>query len=240
MEFRYRERYRVLRHGCFVGRIMIKRTIEISNGGSFLHVRQRQLKIRRVSEEIGSIPCEDIGVIVVDHAQTTYSHSALVALAQADATLIVCGADHLPTAMLLPVSEHSRVVDRLHDQLQVTIPTAKRLWKQIVQAKIRGQAKNLDSHMPAKKKLNELATKVRAGDPTNLEAQAARVYWQNWLPDEARFRRDYDQEGVNAMLNYGYAVIRAAVSRALVAAGLLPALGLKHCHRGNAFALAMI
>src|SRR5207253_3311551 len=83
----------------------------------------------------------------------------------------------------------------------------------------------------------DFARQVRSGDPTNLEAQAARVYWLSWLPEEA-FRRDADAEGLNSLLNYGYAVVRAAVARALVAAGLMPSLGLKHSNRSNAFCLA--
>ena len=79
---------------------------------------------------------------------------------------------------------------------------------------------------------------VRSGDPNNAEAHAARVYWQNWIPEATAFRRDADGDGLNALLNYGYAVLRAAVARAIVAAGLLPSLGLKHSNRSNAFALA--
>ncbi len=96
---------------------------------------------------------------------------------------------------------------------------------------------NLPADCPARSKLLDMARQVRSGDPANSEAQAARVYWRNYLPDEA-FRRDADAGGLNALLNYGYAVLRAAVARALVAAGLLPALGLHHSNRSNAFCLA--
>ena len=123
------------------------------------------------------------------------------------------------------------------EQVAVGKPLRKQLWRQLVRAKIRAQALNLPADCPARQKLLELSSGVRSGDPANVEAHAARVYWQNWLPDEA-FRRDADGDGVNALLNYGYAIVRAAVARALVAAGLLPALGLFHCNRSNAFCLA--
>lgn len=216
---------------------MIKRTIEISRDAAHLTVRQKQLLIRRDGQTVGSIPCEDIGIVLVDHPGTTYSHAALSSLAESDAALVICGRNHLPNAILLPLADHSQIVWRINEQLAVSKPLQKQLWKQLVQAKIRAQAHNLATDCPAKSKLLDMARQVRSGDPKNMEAQAARVYWQNYLPDEA-FRRDRDADGLNAILNYGYAVIRAAVARAIVAAGLMPAIGLHHSNRSNAFCLA--
>jgi CRISPR-associated protein Cas1 len=212
--------------------------------------------LKRDGEEVGRAPCEDIGVVLVDQPQVSYSHAALAALAESDAVLVVCGRNHLPVAVLLPLADHSQVVWRINEQLGAGRPLKKQLWKQLVQAKIRGQAANLipaGSKHPhpgplpggegdagqraARSKLLDYARQVRSGDASNLEAQAARVYWQHWLPEEA-FRRDADGEGLNSLLNYGYAVVRAAVARALVAAGLMPSLGLKHSNRSNAFCLA--
>ncbi len=224
---------------------MIKRTIEISREPAHLAVRNRQLVLKRDGAEVGSIPCEDIGVVLVDHPQTTYTHGALAALAASDAAVVICGDNHLPAAILLPLVQHSQVVWRLNDQLHVAAPLAKQLWRQIVVAKVRAQAANLAADGAPRKKLLALAREVKSGDATNIEAQAARVYWQNWLDpvdsrdlDREPFRRDPDAAGLNAFLNYGYAVLRAAVARAIVAAGLLPSLGVHHRHRGNAFCLA--
>jgi len=216
---------------------VIKRTIEISRDAAHLAVRHEQLLIKRNGEIVGQVPCEDIGVVLVDHPATTYTHAALTSLAASDAAVVICGRDHLPVAMLLPLTDHSQVVWRLRDQLQVNRPLEKQLWKQLVQAKIRGQAENLPTGTPAHKKLLALARNVRSGDPRNVEAHAARVYWDNWLWQE-EFRRDQDGAGINAFLNYGYAVVRASVARAIVGAGLLPSLGIHHHHRGNAFCLA--
>lgn len=216
---------------------MIKRTIEISREAAHLTVQHQQLLIKRDGQTVGSIPCEDIGVVLVDHPGATYSHAALVSLAESDAALVVCGHNHLPVAVLLPLADHSQVVWRINEQLGVSKPLQKQLWKQLIQAKIRAQARNLNADCPARSKLLDLARQVRSGDPNNLEAQAARVYWQNYRPDEF-FRRDTNGEGLNSLLNYGYAVLRAAVARALVAAGLMPAIGLHHSNRSNAFCLA--
>ena len=237
-------------------RQLIKRTVEISREPAHLAVRNRQLVLKREGQVVGSIPCEDIGVVLVDHPQTTYTHGALAALAASDAAVVICGDNHLPAAILLPLAQHSQVVWRLNQQLAASVPLAKRLWKQIVAAKVRAQAFNLPEEAAPRKKLLALAREVKSGDPANIEAQAARVYWQHWLtgsaPEEVditgdgvvrrqgelAFRRDTDGAGLNSFLNYGYAVVRAGVARAIVGAGLLPSWGVHHRHRGNAFCLA--
>lgn len=215
---------------------MIKRTIEISREPAHLTVQLDQLLLKREGQTIASIPCEDIGVVMVDHAGATYSHAALAQLAQVDAAVVVCGRDHLPVGILLPLADHSTVVWRVNDQINLSKPLRKQLWKQIVQAKIRAQAANLPVGKE-RTRLLALAREVRSGDPDNAEAQAARVYWTA-LFEKIHFRRDRFGEGPNPLLNYGYAVLRAAIARALVGAGLLPALGLKHSNRSNAFCLA--
>ncbi len=217
---------------------LIKRTIEISQDGAYLSIQNCQLQIRREDEVVGSVPCEDIGVVVVDHPKTTYTHAVLRSLAEADAVLVICGEKHLPVGMLLPLSDHSEIVWRVHDQVSVSRPRLKKLWQQLVRAKIRASALNLSATSPTRKKLLALLPSVKSGDPTNVEAQAARYYWQAWQPADLRFRRDTDGDGANAILNYGYSIMRACVARAIVAAGLIPSLGIRHCHRGNGFALA--
>jgi CRISPR-associated protein Cas1 len=216
---------------------MIKRTVEISREPAHLTVKHKQLLIKREGETVGSIPCEDVGIVLVDNPGTTYSHAALATFAESDAALVVCGRNHLPVAVLLPLSSHTEVVWRINDQISVSKPVRKRLWQQLVQAKIRAQGNNLPVGSPARKKLMALARGVRSGDPNNTEAHAARVYWANYLPGET-FRRDWQQAGLNSLLNYGYAVVRAALARALVAAGLVPAIGLHHASRSNPFCLA--
>ncbi len=219
---------------------MIKRTVEISKQAVHVTVKNRQLRIIAKDEERterGCVPCEDIGVLLVDHAGTTYSHAALTTLLECNAAVVICGRNHLPAGILLPIGEHTEVVWRIREQLTAGKPLRKQLWKQVVQAKIRAQAGALPEESAVRKRLLSLARTVRSGDPTNIESQAARAYWPKVFDDEA-FRRDPDGSGINALLNYGYAVMRAAVARAIVAAGLLPALGLHHSGRSNAFCLA--
>ncbi len=226
--------------------VVIKRTIEISREPAHLAVRYDQLLLQRGGATVSSIPCEDLGMVVVDHPQTTYTHAALSSLMESDAVVVICGSNHLPLGLLIPLADHTQVVWRIQDQVAVSKPVQKQLWKQIVQAKILAQASNLADDSPPRRKLELLAKEVKSGDTANHEAQAARIYWSAWLvnvddvphiPTE-RFRRDMDGEGINSLLNYGYTIVRAAVARALVSAGLHPALGLHHSNRGNPFCLA--
>ncbi|MGC8643740.1 MAG: CRISPR-associated endonuclease Cas1 [Isosphaeraceae bacterium] len=247
---------------------IIRRTVEISREPAHLCLRHNQLVLKRGDEVAGSIPCEDVGMVVVDHPQATYTHALLARLTDVGAVVVVCGPTHLPAGLLLPLADHTEVVWRLEDQISASVPTRKRLWQQIVRAKIIAQAENLAPDSPTRGRLLAMARDVKSGDAEAHESQAARIYWQAWLiegaeadppslreggpgaaespPDQPRpsidelhpFHRDADGDGLNALLNYGYAIVRAAVARALVSAGLHPALGVQHRNRGNAFCLA--
>ncbi len=221
---------------------MIKRTIEISQQPLHLAVQRQQLLLKQpglYAETVASIPCEDIGLVVVDHPGSSYTHAALAQLLGAGAALVVCDEKHLPAGVLLPFANHTEVIWRLEDQIALPRPRRKRLWQQIVVAKIRNQAANLEHEPDARQRLLTLAGAVKSGDPNNVEAQAARIYWLSWLDESAGFQRRTDGgDVVNVLLNYGYSVMRAAVARALVGAGLHPALGLYHANRSNSFCLA--
>lgn len=216
---------------------MIKRIIEISKEPAHLSVDLDQLRLKRPSGD-ASIPCEDIGVLLVEHPETTCTNHALAKLVGFGAAVVVCGRNHLPAGILLPFPNHTEVVWRVNDQIEASRPLKKHLWKQLVVAKIHAQARNLPTDSPAHRKLRKLARDVKSGDPSNVEAQAARTYWASWLGEDSTFRRDPDGDGVNALLNYGYAVLRAAVARAVVAAGILPVIGIHHSNRSNLFCLA--
>ena len=238
---------------------MIRRTIEISREPSHLAVRDAQLLILRKDPKqkrlpthpenlAGSIPCEDIGVIMADSRETTYSHHALAQLAEYGAALVICGRNHHPVGMYLPLSCNTQLLSRLDAQINASKPTRKRLWATIVIAKIRAQAAALPPCPEAqacRTRLLQLATQVRSGDVTNIEAQAAAAYWPVLFSQcksiNHPFRRKAgrpDAPAPNNLLDYGYAALRAAVARALISAGLLPALGIHHHGRSNPFSLA--
>jgi CRISP-associated protein Cas1 len=220
---------------------MIKHTIEISQNPAYLSVKLDQLQISRKDGEEDktvSVACEDVGVLLLDHPQITCSQAALSKLVEAGAVVVLCGKNHLPAGLLLPLGDHCEGVHRIHDQINAGQPLRKRLWQQIIIAKVRAQANNLHQNSAAKEKLTILSQQIHSGDPMNIEAQAAKIYWAAWLGENEKFKRDTDGDGINGLLNYGYAILRAGVARALVSAGLSPSLGIHHCNRSNAFCLA--
>ena len=218
-------------------RIVIKRTVEISSGPTYLSVKNGQLVIRREREVIGTVPFEDIGIVIVDHPAVTYTHGVLTSLGRVGAVLVACGADHHPATLVVPIEGNTLHTERLRLQVESSRPCGKRIWQQIVRAKIRAQAATLGLDNPKYKKLMSLAVEVGSGDPTNVEAQAAKIYWQALFPD-GTFRRNRDGSPPNNLLNYGYMALRAAVARAICAAGLHPSIGFHHRNRYNAFCLA--
>jgi CRISPR/Cas system-associated endonuclease Cas1 len=283
---------------------MIKRSIEISQTPAHVCIKNDQILLKHGDAVVGAIPAEDLGILVVDHPQTTFSAAALARIAEQGGVVVLCDRSHLPNATLLPHSRHGQLLWRMTEQIEATLPRKTRLWQEVVAAKIHAQAALLHPESKAFRKLKSLAGQVKSGDSTAIEAQAARFYWANWLTshlpledpknvpgndpawdkpkivpsipidtactetyddnpalvipelgepiglpgqplDEldlratARaFRRNPDEAGLNAFLNYGYAIVRAITARAIVSAGLNPALGIQHASRGNPFCLA--
>lgn len=216
---------------------MIKRIVEISQSKSHLKVKYGQLVIGQNGSDVSIIPCEDIGVLLVDHQGVSYTHSVFTELLKCGAAVVLCGQNHHPTGMLLPLDSNSIQTERFRQQINVKEPVKKQLWKQIVQAKIKHQAKLLGRDSDEYKALMGLRQKVRSGDPENIESQSSRRFWPAFFCD-ANFRRDINGPWPNNLLNYGYMVMRAAVARALCSAGLLPTLGIHHRNRYNSFCLA--
>jgi CRISPR-associated protein Cas1 len=182
------------------------------------------------------VPVEDIGVLILDSMTCSYTHAVLASVLEAGAVVIPCGAKHLPAGIFLP-QNNTLQTQRLALQAAAALPLRKSLWKQVVQAKIANQSAALPEGNPARGKLKALIPQVRSGDPSNVEAQAAKVYWRALFEDES-FRRDPEGDGANALLNYGYMVLRASVARAICGAGLHPSFGLHHKNRSDTFCLA--
>jgi CRISP-associated protein Cas1 len=198
-----------------------------------------------------SIPLEDIGVLILEHPQITLSHAAMSALMDQNVAVITCNEKYLPNGLFLPLDGHSLQSRRFQAQVDASLPLKKQLWQQTVQQKIRNQARVLLRQGIPAEPLLRWSLEVRSGDPDNLEARAAAWYWpvlfsqtplfQDYdilADDPDDFIRDRYGEWPNALLNYGYAILRAVVARALVGAGLLPTLGIHHRNQYNAYCLA--
>ena len=184
---------------------------------------------------MGQIPLDDIAALIANAHGLSYTNNLLVALLQRGAPFVLCGANHNAVGMLLPIEGNFEQAKRIEAQIAASLPTHKRLWAAVVRAKLEQQAAALEAAGAPSAPLSALSTKVKSGDPENLEAQGARRYWT--LLFGSAFRRDQNGGGVNALLNYGYTVLRAATARAVVAAGLHPSIGLHHSHDNNAMRL---
>lgn len=220
---------------------MTSRIVEISSHPAKLFLRQNQLVIQRgMGDDVleNSVPLEDLGVLILSHQQCSITLPALAGIASSGGVVIACGPNYHPAGVLLPISHHTETVLRIQSQIEASVPLTKQLWKQVVVAKVCAQAANLEPGSKPHTKLLEIATKVRSGDSANHEAQAAKIYWKAWGKCSPGFSRDKDAGGVNGLLNFGYAIARAAMARALVASGFCTAIGIHHKHRSNAFCLA--
>lgn len=218
---------------------MIKKTLCFSNP-AYLSLRNQQLVIQLdKSDEKRTVPIEDIAYILLDHQQITITHAAIAALLENNAALITCDSRHLPVGFLLPLEGNTLQSERFQAQIEASLPLRKQLWQQTVECKIRNQAYLLKKlHNCEVRNMLAWASEVRSGDSTNLEGRAAAYYWSKMFPEQDDFTRDREGVHPNAMLNYGYAVLRAIVARAVVASGLLPTLGIHHHNRYNAYCLA--
>lgn len=215
---------------------MLKRTIYIGNP-TYLKLKDNQLKIEDpVTKEVkGSVPVEDMGFLVLDNPQITLSHPVILALQQQNVAIISCDESHLPLGLMLPISGHVEHSERLKHQINCSEPLRKNLWKQTIEAKIFQQKevlRKLDlDYAPLIKYMNE----VKSGDSTNMEGIAAQYYWGKLFDN---FTRERKGDAPNNFLNFGYAILRSMVARALVSSGLHPTIGIFHRNKYNAYCLA--
>jgi CRISPR-associated protein Cas1 len=215
---------------------MIGRVIEVASEGCHLARHRGFMVIKRDGEEIGRTPLDDIAVVVASAHGLTYSNALLVELSNRNVFVVLCGSNFLPVAWVWPMVGHHAQLENMRNQIAASTPLKKRIWQALVRAKIAQQGAVLEQLGKPNARLEQYARSVKSGDSTNVEAQAARYYWPRVFGDD--FRRDHKEGGTNALLNYGYTVLRSAVARAVVAAGLHPTLAVHHSNRSNAFALA--
>lgn len=204
-----------------------------------LYLKHFCLNIKSGDKEPFSVALEDINYIVLDTDQVNLSAALLSACAEKGCLVICCDKKHMPNGSLLPFHTFYRQLETVQAQLKLSLPRKKRLWQQIIQHKIRNQATCLAlfaNKRELSRKVAVLEKKVTSGDPDNVEALAARLYFKGYMQG---FQRDSKGEDrLNALLNYGYALIRAAIARNLTVLGFITCLGVQHRGMENAFNLA--
>lgn len=214
---------------------MVGRVVEVATDGRHLSVERGFLVVAEDGAEVGRVPLDDIAAVIANAHGLTYSNNLLVKLSERGIPAVLCAANHRPAAIVWPVEAHHVQTGRMNDQVSAKLPLKKRLWAQLVRAKILIQGATLAAVGAPHGGFYLLSRKVRSGDPDNVEAEAARRYWPLLFgPD---FRRDKDGGDTNGLLNYGYAVLRAGVARAVMGAGLHPSFGLMHSNRSNPMVL---
>jgi CRISPR-associated protein Cas1 len=231
----------------------MKKTLCFSNP-AYLRASLKQLEIELPAaggqpSRKTTVPLEDIGVVILENPQIIISHVALASLLEQNAVVITCNEKYLPTGLLLPLDGHTLQNRRFREQIEASLPLQKQLWQQTVKRKIYNQALALQRQGIDSAPLLHWMRQVRSGDPDNIEARAAAWYWPRLFQntpmyqqvsedDPDNFIRERYGEWPNCLLNYGYAVLRAVIARALVGAGLLPTLGIHHRNQYNAYCLA--
>lgn len=217
---------------------MIGRIVEVADDRRHLSVNRGFLVVQDTEgehKELGQVPLDDIAALIANAHGISYTNNLLVALATRGAPFVLCAANHNAVGMLWPVEGNFEQSRRIEAQIAASLPTHKRAWAAVVRSKLQQQAAALEAAGAPTAQLTALAAKVRSGDPDNLEAQGARRYWSLLFGEG--FRRDRDSGGINALLNYGYTVLRACTARSVIAAGLHPGIGLHHSHDNNAMRL---
>ena len=230
---------------------MIKKTLCFSNP-IYLSLRNAQLVLHLPEVESNktlpeaikkeaerTIPIEDVGVVILDNRRITITSGVMEALLENNCAVITCNQKSMPVGLLLPLCGNTTQNERFRSQIDASLPLRKQLWQQTIKQKILNQEHVLRINTAQETNCMRVwSNDVRSGDPDNLEARAAAYYWKNVFTTYPNFVRDREGTPPNNLLNYGYAILRAIIARALVGSGLLPTLGIHHHNRYNAYCLA--
>ncbi len=222
---------------------MIKRTLYFTNPAKLSTINE-QLVVETGNyndgrKEVRQVPIEDIGIVILEHPQIVLTHVLIDKLLNNNVVVITCNDKHIPSGIMLPFEGNTLLQDRYKDQIESSEPLKKNLWQQTVQAKIRNQAAVLEKNNIEATKMKVWANDVLSGDSNNYEGVAAAYYFDKiFIHFITKFKRSREGEAPNNLLNYGYAIVRAVVSRSIVGSGLLPALGIHHRNKYNAYCLA--
>jgi len=216
---------------------MLYRSIYVGNP-AHLKLKDKQLKIVDPATQTikGSVPTEDLGLLMLDHYQITLTHQLLQELMKNNVVVISCDEKHLPSGAMLPFNGNTQYSERVKVQIEVSEPLKKQLWKQTIESKIKNQAKVLERLGKYADPMYEYLKEVKSGDTTNMEGIAAQHYWKYLIDYD--FLRDRFGEYPNQFFNFGYGVLLSIVARALVDTGLLLVLGIFHRNKYNPYCLA--
>ena len=194
---------------------MLKRTLFFTTPYVLsLKNNQMIIKTREMPDMHRSIPIEDIGFVILEHQQTSITLPLLNALSDNNVSVIICGENYMPNALLLSLVSNTTQGETLRLQIEATEPFKKNIWKQIIESKIKNQAALLDKLGKNGNILKPYYCNVKSGDSDNREGIAAKIYWKELFGNN--FIRTREGIEPNNLLNYGYTILRAAVTRAIM------------------------
>lgn len=205
--------------------------VEITQPGYALNKSRGFLEVRHERESIGQVPLDDIAAVIISVPGCLISSVLIDHLCRQNIPLVICGKNYMPCSITLPLEGYGRQFHVMQAQVKLSEPRRKRAWQHVVKAKIKNQAEVLVRAGENDSQLLRLADKTKSGDTGNCEAQASRVYWPRLFGKD--FRRKQDSPGINAALNYIYAIVRATVARGISSAGLHPSFSLHHKNPQN-------
>ena len=217
---------------------MLNRVLEIAEENRYISLKRGFIVVQQGEQELGSVPLDDIAVLLLSAQGVTITKNVLNALADKGCITIFCGANYIPLSMVLPIATHTYFTKIIKMQINASEPLKKRIWQQIVIQKIKNQSLSLKycNKQDNIELIEKISKMVKSGDSDNREAYAAKIYWKSLFGDS--FVRDKNGDGINAFLNYGYAIMRTGVARAICSHGLIPSLGIHHDNNLNQFCLA--
>lgn len=215
---------------------MLNRVLEIAEENRYISLDRGFIVIESKGEELGRIPLDDVAVLLLSAQSITLTKNIINALAERGCISVFCGKNYIPQSIVTPVGLHTFHSKILKMQIDSSEPFKKKIWQQIVIRKIEHQAIVLEIFGKDSVLVKNISRMVKSGDTDNREAYAARMYWLELFGDS--FVRNKNGDGINAMLNYGYAIMRSAMIRAICVHGLEPALGLFHDNNQNTFCLS--
>lgn len=215
---------------------MIKQTLMFTSPVS-LSLKDKQMVITfKDNKDTVTRPIEDVGFVVIENPMVSITVPLLNELADNNVAVIFCDKKMMPKTMLMTLDGNTTQQESYKYQLNASLPMKKNVWKQLVECKIKNQSLLLNKVGKDGGVLKPYYLNVKSGDSDNREGAAAREYWRLLFDDG--FKREREGLPPNGMLNYGYTILRAAVTRALIGSGLYPAFGVFHRNRYNAFPLA--
>lgn len=214
---------------------MTYRIVEIEQAGRYVHQFRGFMVVEHKGAEIARVPLDDLGALILTGPGTVISQGLLAELGERGIIVTVCNHKYQPVSWMWPMAGHHLQTGRIRGQWELNLPIKKRLWQQVVRCKIQFQQSHLQAHGKEIAVLQRCIKELKSGDSDNREGVAAKYYWGALFG--AEFRRDRKLPGINGLLNYGYAILRSAVARAVVGAGLHPGVALFHRSATNSMPL---